>query len=69
VIDRETLLDLFPVLIDTLAACQHALTAAAENGTVTPNLARGCAMLAKLQRDRLQKILDIEKQKTPADPA
>lgn len=67
---RDDLLGLLPVLIDTLAACQNALTAAAERGTVSQDLAKGCAMLAKLQRERLQQILDLEAetQKPPAIP-
>jgi hypothetical protein len=61
-VERDELLELLPVLIDTLGACHHALTAAAQHGQVSPDLAKGCAMLAKFQRDRLQRILERETQ-------
>jgi hypothetical protein len=51
-------------LIHCLRACQHTLNAAvSEGGRLNFDLARGCAMLALIQANALERILELEAQK------
>jgi hypothetical protein len=53
-------------LVYCLRACQHTLDAAVgAGGRANLDLARGCAMLARIQADRLERLLDAKNRRPP----